>query len=217
MPVFNSLKIACIPEWTGQHHEQYSFFQDQGDTPQNLYVPVGLCSSKNLSTNLQPDIFSHLPLHSQGQVPTPVPMIPIGGLRMPSTSISGAAGERNSLPSIPQGNILETASSGRTSAPVLDPGVAYSGEIATASSGLQSKDDKKEESVYICAKAIASLRITSEDATDKPPKSWLCKHCIIAFKSKMKSKLRPETYFMQVFSEWLCWTYFTCVLVLHWR
>ncbi|XP_048046385.1 transcription factor HIVEP2 [Megalobrama amblycephala] len=144
---------------------------DQGDTPQNLYVPVGLCSSKNLSTNLQPDIFSHLPLHSQRQVPTPVPMIPIGGLRMPSTSISGAAGERNSLPSIPQGNILETASSGRTSAPVLDPGVAYSGEIATTSTGLQSKDDKKEESVYICAKAIASLRITSEDAADKPPKS----------------------------------------------
>lgn len=89
---------------------------------------------------------------------------------MPSTSISGAAGERNSLPSIPQGNILETACSGRTSAPVLDPGVAYSGETATSSTGPHSKD-KKEESVYICAKAIASLRITSEDAADKPPKS----------------------------------------------
>lgn len=194
-------------------------FQDQGDTPQNLYVPVGLCSSRDLSTTLLPDIFSHLPLHSQGQVPTPVSMIPIGGIRMPSTSISGAAGERNTLPSIPQGKILETASSGRTSAPVLDPGVACSGEIATSSTGLHSKDDKKEESVYICAKAIASLRITSEDAVDKPPKSWLCKHCIIAFKSKTKPKLRPETYFMQGFkhSEWLCWTYLTCVLVLHWR
>ncbi|XP_073683093.1 transcription factor HIVEP2 [Garra rufa] len=144
---------------------------DQGDTPQNLYVPVGLCSSQDLSTTLQPDIFSHLPLHSQGQVPTPVPMIPIGGLRMPTMSTSGAAGERNSLPSNPQGNILETASSGRTSVPVLDPRVAYSGETATSSTGLPSKDDKKEESVYICAKAIASLRITSEDAADKPPKS----------------------------------------------
>ncbi|RXN29456.1 transcription factor HIVEP2-like protein [Labeo rohita] len=144
---------------------------DQGDTPQNLYVPVGLCSSQDLSTSLQPDIFSHLPLHSQGQVPTPVPMIPIGGLRMPTMSTSGAAGERNSLPSNPQGNTLETASSGRTSAPVLDPGMAYSGGIATSSTGLPSKDDKKEESVYICAKAIASLRITSEDAADKPPKS----------------------------------------------
>ncbi|KAL0169595.1 hypothetical protein M9458_034191, partial [Cirrhinus mrigala] len=118
--------------------------------------------SQDLSTSLQPDIFSHLPLHSQGQVPTPVPMIPIGGLRMPTI---------NSLPSNPQGNILETASSGRTSAPVLDPGVAYSGGIPTSSAGLPSKDDKKEESVYICAKAIASLRITSEDAADKPPKS----------------------------------------------
>ncbi|XP_016400661.1 transcription factor HIVEP2 [Sinocyclocheilus rhinocerous] len=145
--------------------------RDQGDTPQNLYVPVGLCSGQDLSTTLQPDIFSHLPLHSQGQVPTPVPMIPIGGIRMPTMSTSGAAGERNSLPSIPQGYILETASSGRTSASVPDPGVAYSGKIATSSTGLPSKDDKKEESVYICAKAIASLRITSEDAADKSPKS----------------------------------------------
>uniref|UniRef100_A0A8C1XBI8 HIVEP zinc finger 2b n=1 Tax=Cyprinus carpio TaxID=7962 RepID=A0A8C1XBI8_CYPCA len=144
---------------------------DQGDTPQNLYVPVGLCSRQGLSTTLQPDIFSHLPLHSQGQVPMPVPMIPIGGLRMPTMSTSGAAGERNLLLSNPQGNILETASSGRTSAPVLDPGVVCSGEIATSSTGLPSKDDKKEESIYICAKAIASLRITSEDAADKPPKS----------------------------------------------
>ncbi|XP_059375840.1 transcription factor HIVEP2-like isoform X1 [Carassius carassius] len=143
---------------------------DQGDTP-NLYVPVGLCSRQGLSTNLQPDIFSHLPLHSQGQVPTPVPMNPIGGLRMSTMSTSGAAGERNLLPSNPQGNILETARSGWTSAPVLDPGVASSGEIATSSTGLPSNDDKKEESVYICAKAIASLRITSEDAADKTPDS----------------------------------------------
>ncbi|XP_077094823.1 transcription factor HIVEP2 [Siphateles boraxobius] len=153
---------------TGMHSD---VGMDQGDTPQNLYVPVGLCSSRDLSTTLLPDIFSHLPLHSQGQVPTPVPMIPIGGIRMPSTSISGAAGERNTLPSIPQGKILETASSDRTSALVLDPGVAYSGEIATSSTGLYSKDDKKEESIHICAKAIASLRITSEDAADRPPKS----------------------------------------------
>uniref|UniRef100_A0A8C2F2N8 HIVEP zinc finger 2b n=1 Tax=Cyprinus carpio TaxID=7962 RepID=A0A8C2F2N8_CYPCA len=109
---------------------------DQGDTPQNLYVPGGLCSSQDLSTTLQQDIFSHLPLHSQGKVPTPVPMIPIGGIRMPTMSTSGAAGERNSLPSFPQGNKLETASSGRTSASVPDPGVAYNGEIVTSSTGL---------------------------------------------------------------------------------
>ncbi|XP_052386622.1 transcription factor HIVEP2 [Carassius gibelio] len=144
---------------------------DQGDTPQNLYVPDGLCSRQDLSTTLQPDIFSHLPLHSQGQVPTPVPMNPIGGIRIPTISTSGAAGERNVLPSIPQGNILETASSGQTSASVPDPGVACRGEIATSSTGLPSKDDKKEESVYICVKAIASLSITSKDAAEKLPKS----------------------------------------------
>lgn len=144
---------------------------DQGDTSLNLIVPVGLCSSKDLPKTRQPDIFSHLPLHSQGQVSTPVPMVPIGVLRMPSISTSGAVAERNSLPSIPQGNILETAAPGQTSASVPDPAVAYSGEIATYSTGLPNKDDKKEESVYTCAKAIASLRITSEDASDNPPKS----------------------------------------------
>lgn len=98
-------------------------------------------------------------------------MNPIGGIRIPTISTSGAAGERNVLPSIPQWNILETASSGQTSASVPDPGVAYSGEIATSSTGLPSKDDKKEESVYICVKAIASLSITSKDAAEKLPKS----------------------------------------------
>ncbi|XP_051579070.1 transcription factor HIVEP2-like [Myxocyprinus asiaticus] len=144
---------------------------DREGTPLNLYVPVGLCSSKDLSTTLQPDIFSHLPLHSQGQVPKPVPMIPIGGLRMPSPSTSGAAQERNLLPSLQQENISEMASSSQISAPVPDPRVTYDGDTETSRPGPPSKDDKKEESVYICAKAIASLRITTEDATDKPPKS----------------------------------------------
>ncbi|XP_052001716.1 transcription factor HIVEP2-like [Xyrauchen texanus] len=137
---------------------------DREGTPLNLYVPVGLCSSKDLSTTLQPDIYSHLPLHSQGQVPKPVPMIPIGGLRMPSP-------ERNLLPSLQQENISEMASSRQISDPVPDPGVTYDGDTKTSRSGPPSKDDKKEESIYICAKAIASLRITAEDATDKPPKS----------------------------------------------
>uniref|UniRef100_A0A8C2HKJ6 HIVEP zinc finger 2b n=1 Tax=Cyprinus carpio TaxID=7962 RepID=A0A8C2HKJ6_CYPCA len=144
------------------------------DTGMVCFLNLHLCIySQDLSTTLQQDIFSHLPLHSQGKVPTPVPMIPIGGIRMPTMSTSGAAGERNSLPSFPQGNKLETASSGRTSASVPDPGVAYNGEIVTSSTGLPSKDDKTEESVYICATAIESLSITSEDAAEKPPKSSL--------------------------------------------
>lgn len=85
-----------------------------------------------------------------------------------TSSTPGAAGEINSLPSPPQGNILERACSGRTSAPVSDSGSA-SGEDPHAS--LPNKDDKKEESVSICAKAIESLRITSEDVTHQTPKS----------------------------------------------
>lgn len=88
---------------------------------------------------------------------------------MPSTSSSSsAAGERNSLPSPPQGSVSERASASRTSAPVPDPGSASGGEPHAS---LPNKDDRKEESVSICAKAIASLRITSEDVTDQTPKS----------------------------------------------
>nr|XP_055027688.1 human immunodeficiency virus type I enhancer-binding protein 2 homolog [Misgurnus anguillicaudatus]XP_055027689.1 human immunodeficiency virus type I enhancer-binding protein 2 homolog [Misgurnus anguillicaudatus]XP_055027690.1 human immunodeficiency virus type I enhancer-binding protein 2 homolog [Misgurnus anguillicaudatus]XP_055027691.1 human immunodeficiency virus type I enhancer-binding protein 2 homolog [Misgurnus anguillicaudatus]XP_055027692.1 human immunodeficiency virus type I enha len=154
---------------TSPHRPVFGVLSDMGmdqvDAP--LYVPVGLCSTKDPSTSLHTDILSHLPLHSQGQVPTPVPMIPIGGLRMPSTSSPGAAGERNFLPSIPKGNISESACN--TSAPIPDPGLAHGGEMPHTS--LPHKDDRKEESVQICAKAIASLRITSDDATDKTPKS----------------------------------------------
>ncbi|XP_036449245.1 transcription factor HIVEP2 [Colossoma macropomum] len=140
---------------------------------QNLYVSDCLRSYNDASTLPRQDIFSHLPLHSQRQVPTPIPMVPIGGLRMPSVSPSGAV-DRHSQ-SLPQGGISERANSSQTSVPVPGPGISIPSsqkkEKPPSCIGLASKDKKQEESVHICAEAIASLRITSEDVIENPPKS----------------------------------------------
>ncbi|KAI4884587.1 hypothetical protein NFI96_034558, partial [Prochilodus magdalenae] len=141
---------------------------------QNLYVSDCLRSNNKASTLPQQDIFSHLPLHSQRQVPTPIPMVPIGGLRMPSVSPSGAAVDRPSQ-SLPQGGISERANSSQMSVPVPGPGMnipsSQKKEEVPSHAGLASKDKKQEEGVHICAEAIASLRITSEDLIETAPKS----------------------------------------------
>ncbi|XP_027028006.2 transcription factor HIVEP2 [Tachysurus fulvidraco] len=119
-------------------------------------------------------IFSHLPLHSQQQVQTPIPMVPIGGLRMPSVCTSGVPVERHSHV-LPQGDISERANTRQASVSIPGPGVSNISsqrkEQPTSCTGLASKDNKQEESVHICAEAIASLRITSEDIIGNPPKS----------------------------------------------
>ncbi|KAL6477654.1 hypothetical protein MHYP_G00134890 [Metynnis hypsauchen] len=141
---------------------------------QNLYVSDCLRSNNDASTLSRQDIFSHLPLHSQRQVPTPISMVPIGGLRMPSVSPSGAAIDRHSQ-SLPQAGVSERANSSQTSVPVPGPGISIPSsqkkEKPPSCIGLASKDMKQEQSVHICAEAIASLRITSEDIIENPLKS----------------------------------------------
>ncbi|XP_076833871.1 transcription factor HIVEP2 [Brachyhypopomus gauderio] len=144
--------------------------------PQNLYISDCHRSGNDASTRPQQDVFSHLPLHSQRQVPTPIPMVPIGGLRMPSVSPSGAVVDRHSQ-SLPRGDVSERAHFSQSPFPVPVPGRGVSNPSSQRKDkpasciSLVSKDKKQEESVHICAQAIASLRITSEDITYNPPGS----------------------------------------------
>ncbi|KAI5102472.1 hypothetical protein C0J45_7824 [Silurus meridionalis] len=134
----------------------------------------GVRCGTDASTLPSRGIFSHLPLHSQQQVQTPIPMVPIGGLRMPSVCPSGVSVERHSK-SQPQGDISERANSRQASVSIPGPGVSNISsqrkEQPTSCTGLASKDNKQEESVHICAEAIASLRITSEELIGNPPES----------------------------------------------
>ncbi|XP_053365653.1 transcription factor HIVEP2 [Clarias gariepinus] len=136
-------------------------------------VTDGMHSGTDASTLPSQGIFSHLPLHSQQQVQSPFPMVPIGGLRMPSVCPSGVPVDRHSQ-SLPQGDIPERANSRQASVCIPGPGVSNISsqrkEQPKSCTGL-AREDKQEESVHICAEAIASLRITSEDIIGNPPKS----------------------------------------------
>lgn len=93
---------------------------------------------------------------------------------MPSVCPSGVSVEGHSQ-SLPQGDISERANSRLASVSIPEPGVSNISsqrkEQPTSCIGLACKDNKQEESVHICAEAIASLRITSEDIIGNPPKS----------------------------------------------
>ncbi|KAG9268707.1 transcription factor HIVEP2 [Astyanax mexicanus] len=170
---------AYMDQGRGMRFEASSLRQTIGLRPemdqresgfQSLYVSDCLRGKYDASTLPHRDIFSHLPLHSQWQVPTPIPMVPVGGLRMPSVPPCGASVDRHSQ-SLPEGDISEGSNSSQTSVPVPGPGTSISSqkmEKPTSATGLASRDKKQEESVQICAQAIASLRITSEE---NPPKS----------------------------------------------
>ncbi|KAM6912586.1 transcription factor HIVEP2 [Xenentodon cancila] len=109
------------------------------------------------------NILSHLPLHSQQQAHSLLPVVPIGGLQMlhsppsPCTDVSPS-----SAPS-PQSSEGHRCSSRDGS--VHGPEVA-----AEDAGGHQEKspdpgvgDSRQEENVQTCLKAIASLKITTED------------------------------------------------------
>lgn len=115
------------------------------------------------------NILSHLPLHSQQQAHSLLPVVPVGGLQMlhspPSSSIDVSP---SSAPS-PQSSEGQRCSSREGSVHGPDTG----GENIRGQSQLsiyQEKslepgvmDSRQEESVQTCLKAIASLKITTED------------------------------------------------------
>ncbi|MCI4382558.1 hypothetical protein PGIGA_G00016210 [Pangasianodon gigas] len=170
--VDSSREMKCEASALRQYNAMYTEMDKREAILQN--VTDGVRCGTDASTLPSRGIFSHLPLHSQQQVQTPIPMVPIGGLRMPSICPSGVPVETHSQ-SLPQGDISERANSRQASASVPGPGVSNISsqrkEQPTSCTGLASKDNKQEESVHICAEAIASLRITSEDVIGNPPKS----------------------------------------------
>ncbi|XP_002937260.1 transcription factor HIVEP2 [Xenopus tropicalis] len=128
-------------------------------------------------------VFSHLPLHSQQQVRAPLPMIPIGGIQMihsnstiQSSSHSSAthlhersSDEKRSMslescPSIPlhldehSSNISLKDSSSESDSTCL-PSL---GQSPTDESS-QPTEREQEENIRTCTKAIACLRIATED------------------------------------------------------
>ncbi|KAG9336213.1 hypothetical protein JZ751_002560 [Albula glossodonta] len=176
-----------LPEagFTGQEKRKNS--------AQSLWLPGEMTGSPDPPTVAQQGLFSHLPLHSQRQVRTPLPMIPIGGIqvvhstagpaypaRLPlqrnplegpapdqaslqllegmanAAGEKGAPGSQEKLPSSPGALTVTSSACGSAGGDMADPG---------------NEDSRQEESIQTCTKAIASLRIASEDAHEKVPES----------------------------------------------
>nr|XP_060609464.1 transcription factor HIVEP2 [Anolis sagrei ordinatus]XP_060609465.1 transcription factor HIVEP2 [Anolis sagrei ordinatus]XP_060609466.1 transcription factor HIVEP2 [Anolis sagrei ordinatus]XP_060609467.1 transcription factor HIVEP2 [Anolis sagrei ordinatus]XP_060609469.1 transcription factor HIVEP2 [Anolis sagrei ordinatus] len=158
-------------------------------------------------SNLYPEgptdyVFSHLPLHSQQQLRAPIPMMPVGGIQMvPSmpAALSGlhpasilplskeGSGEKKRAASetmTTESHVISKHHEKRTCPQTLHAmvqGSASSPQLllmkqSTSEEGVVERE--QEENIQTCTKAIASLRIATEEGlhgTDKrdlepPPK-----------------------------------------------
>ncbi|XP_014381008.1 transcription factor HIVEP2 isoform X1 [Alligator sinensis] len=131
-------------------------------------------------------IFSHLPLHSQQQIRAPIPMMPIGGIQMvhsvpvalsglhpPSTLTLQREGsdEKQRLTSetlTKESYSISKHHEKRTSPHNASSGVSSSSLLllkqSTSEDGLVATEREQEENIQTCTKAIASLRIATEEA-----------------------------------------------------
>ncbi|XP_041950213.1 transcription factor HIVEP2a [Alosa sapidissima] len=159
-------------------------------------------SGKGIATSHH-GLFSHLPLHSQQQIHTPFPMIPIGGIQIVHSvrpSITGlthpahlslqknTSKESNANEvffqvedgSVPSGRLDSSQTQGNMLFSPMGKQSQPSVSVLTEKSErdvdeISDKDIKQEESIQTCTKAIASLRIVSEEplekslSTDNPP------------------------------------------------
>ncbi|KAM9840657.1 transcription factor HIVEP2a [Aulostomus maculatus] len=139
-------------------------------------------SHGNQSSPPQQVLFSHLPLHSQLQVRSPFPMIPIGGIQMvhavppAGTSPLAQQGVQQAASRLPlQKSASEDSTCDFSSiTSFADRGGRGGGgeRVEEASHPSLQKDGggvrkkQEEESIRTCTKAIASLCIASEELAD---------------------------------------------------
>lgn len=123
-------------------------FQDQRSVPTSS-LPAAAASSHHQN------ILSHLPLHSQQQSCSLLPVVPIGGIQMmhspPSSSAPSPESSEGHCCSIAEGSVHR---------PEAAIGQQGDNEIKF---NLGVSDSGQEENVQTCLKAIASLKITTED------------------------------------------------------
>ncbi|KAM9355925.1 transcription factor HIVEP2a isoform 2-T2 [Pholidichthys leucotaenia] len=134
-------------------------------------------------------LFSHLPLHSQLQVRSPYPMIPIGGIQMVHsipTSVTTPLVQQGTQ-QLASSQLLASTGEASTSQ-CFTPYSERSGREGESprneGGGQGGEKQEQEESIRTCTKAIASLCIDSEESAvreregggggdDSPPDSHL--------------------------------------------
>ncbi|KAK6307573.1 hypothetical protein J4Q44_G00227210 [Coregonus suidteri] len=155
------------------------------DLDQRRSMPPSLPGPSSSSCTHQ-NLLSHLPLHSQQQARTLLPMVPIGGIQVLRT-LPSCSSDRTHLSALsPQKTEQHQDSTKEGSVCVAGPGAEDSvaqqqekerererpspyqtpwdsEEEKDPVSVLTVRDPKQEEGLQTCTKAIASLRITSEE------------------------------------------------------
>lgn len=109
------------------------------------------------------NILSHLPLHSQQQARSLLPVVPVGGLQMPRHPASPSTDVVPSPASSPQSSEGRRCSSREDSVQVPKTGGESVDSRREKSPEPPVRESRQEESVQTCLKAIASLKITLED------------------------------------------------------
>lgn len=137
-------------------------------------------------------LFSHLPLHSQLQVRSPFPMIPIGGIQMVhsvptsiTTPLAQQGAQQVTSRLVLQKSTSEDSNTSESTGPhfasftergVRGGGVAGAGERLRELNSPQPSSQEREgggvrheqeESIHTCTKAIASLCIDSEELAER--------------------------------------------------
>ncbi|KAF3703188.1 enhancer-binding protein 2 -like protein [Channa argus] len=142
-------------------------------------------SRGNQSSPPNQGLFSHLPLHSQLQVRSPFPMIPIGGIQMVHsipTSVTTPLAQQGAQQAASRLVLQKSTSEDSTTSDVAysfsergRPGGAVGeeavGEPSSPHPPSQAKGggvrQEQEENIQTCTKAIASLCIDSEEPAER--------------------------------------------------
>uniref|UniRef100_A0A8C3RMQ2 C2H2-type domain-containing protein n=1 Tax=Chelydra serpentina TaxID=8475 RepID=A0A8C3RMQ2_CHESE len=133
-------------------------------------------------------VFSHLPLHSQQQIRAPIPMMPIGGIQMvhsvpmalsdlhppsifPLQRESSEEKQRVTLETITKESYIISKHHEKCTSPhILHPAVPSNVSSSpllkqsTSEDSFIATEREQEENIQTCTKAIASLRIATEEA-----------------------------------------------------
>lgn len=119
------------------------------------------------------NILSHLPLHSQQQACSLLPVVPVGGFQMLHSPPSSSSDATPSSAPSPESGEGRRCSSGEGSVHRPEEGKGEDGggqsQLLPHQTDKETKlnlgirDSGQEENVQTCLKAIASLKITTED------------------------------------------------------
>ncbi|MEQ2254729.1 hypothetical protein ILYODFUR_006531 [Ilyodon furcidens] len=135
--------------------QQQAFEMDQ----RSSLAPAQLGAASSHHQN----ILSHLPLHSQQQAHSLLPVVPVGGLQMLHSPASPSTNAGTSPEPSPQSSEGQLCSSREGSLHGPETGEEIIEGRQDKSPELPARESRQEESVQTCLKAIASLKITIED------------------------------------------------------